>query len=276
MNATRTELLAAVERSPRAAGARDRDGWIGLFTADATIEDPVGSRPHRGRPQIERFYDTFISPRDITFHPRTDVVAESTVLRDVTLEVRMGESVTMMIPAYLRYDLDDELRIRRLQAFWELPAMARQFASNGAAALPAGAALARALLRNQGRSGAAGFLAGFGGVGSRAKGLFGALLDDACVGDEIAVRRRLHDSAEITAGDTHRIGTSDLTALLRGARWDGMVRAGQFVAARVERAESRGVILGEVHPRPSSGQRSRLAPRREIRAVRLFAEDGWT
>ena len=275
MNVTRTELLAAVERSPLAAGARDRDGWVGLFAADATIEDPVGSVPHRGRARIARFYDTFIAPRDITFHPRTDVVAGSTVLRDVTLEVRMGASVTMMIPAYLRYDLDHELRIRRLQAFWELPAMARQFARNGAAALPVGAELARALLRNQGRSGAAGFLAGFGGVGSRARSLFGGLLDDACAGDEIAVRRRLHDSVEVTRGDAHRVGTSDLTALLRGARWDGMVRAGNHVAARVEREGLRGVLLGEVHTRPAPGQRSRLPQRREIRAVRVFAEDGW-
>lgn len=276
MNATGTELLAAVERSPRAAGARDRDGWVGLFAADATIEDPVGSRPHRGPVQIERFYDTFIAPRDITFHSRTDVVAASTVVRDVTLEVSMGASVTLSIPAFLRYDLDDELRIRRLQAFWELPAMARQFASNGTAALPAGAELARALLRNQGRSGAAGFLTGFGGLGSGAKGLLGALLDDACAGDEIAVRRRLPDTVELTTGDAHRIGTSDLAALLRGARWDGMVRAGRHVATSVEREGLRGVVFGEVGMPPTPSGRSRLAQRREIRAVRVFAEDGWT
>ena len=59
---------------PRRPRAHDRDGWVGLFTADGVVEDPVGSRPHRGRAEIERFYDTFIGPRDITFHRDADVV----------------------------------------------------------------------------------------------------------------------------------------------------------------------------------------------------------
>src|SRR6188768_136978 len=101
------DMLAAVERSPAAAGAHDRDGWVALFAPDGRIEDPVGSRPHVGRAQIARFYDTFIGPRDITFHRGRDVVSGSTVIRDLTLEVKMGASVTMTIPAFLRYDLDD-------------------------------------------------------------------------------------------------------------------------------------------------------------------------
>ncbi len=68
----RAALLAAVERSPDAAAARDRAGWVGLFTADGRIEDPVGSRPHVGHAQIGRFFDTFIGPRDITFHRDLD------------------------------------------------------------------------------------------------------------------------------------------------------------------------------------------------------------
>ena len=98
------DMLAAVERSPEAAGAHDRDGWVALFAPDGRIEDPVGSRPHVGRAQIARFYDTFIGPRDITFHRGHDVVSGSAVIRDLTLEVKMGASVTMTIPAFLRYD----------------------------------------------------------------------------------------------------------------------------------------------------------------------------
>lgn len=63
----RDELLAAVERSPQAAAAHDRAGWVGLFTGDARVEDPVGSQPQVGHEAIGRFYDTFIGPRDITF-----------------------------------------------------------------------------------------------------------------------------------------------------------------------------------------------------------------
>jgi hypothetical protein len=36
-----TDLLAAVERSPRAAAAHDRAGWMALFTRDGRVEDPA-------------------------------------------------------------------------------------------------------------------------------------------------------------------------------------------------------------------------------------------
>jgi hypothetical protein len=265
MSVTSAELLAAVERSPRAASAHDRDGWVGLFAPDGRIEDPVGSRPHDGRARIERFYDTFMAPRDITFHRRTDVVSGSTVVRDLTLEVRMGPSVTMQIPAFLRYDLGDELRIDRLQAFWELPAMAWQFARHGAAAVPVGLALSRALLRNQGLTGTMGFLSGFRGMGTHAKRHLAGLLDDACAGDEIAVKRRLSGAETITRGPADHVGTTELVALLYGARWDGMIRAGRTVVARAEREGHRSMIFAEMGTRPT-----------RIRGVRVFADDQWT
>nr|WP_101906128.1 ketosteroid isomerase family protein [Mycolicibacterium setense] len=156
---TRDELLGTVELSPQAAGTHDRQGWVGLFAAGGTVEDPVGSRPHRGAAQIERFYDTFIAPRDITFHRDADIVSGSTVIRDLELEVAMSPSVTMRIPAYLRYAVVPAPagpRIAELQAYWELPSMIRQFASAGAGALPVGLRLAGALLRNQGPAGSLG------------------------------------------------------------------------------------------------------------------------
>ncbi|HEY9303078.1 MAG TPA: ketosteroid isomerase family protein, partial [Mycobacterium sp.] len=84
---TESALLAAVERSPHAAAAHDRAGWVGLFTPDGRVEDPVGSRPHVGPSEIGRFYDTFIGPRDIAFHRDLDVVVGPSVVRDLDLEV---------------------------------------------------------------------------------------------------------------------------------------------------------------------------------------------
>jgi Nuclear transport factor 2 (NTF2) domain len=134
----RAHLLAAVARSPRAAAAHDRAGWVGLFTGDGRIEDPVGSRPHVGHAQIGRFYDTFIGPRDIEFHRDLDIVVGTAVLRDLELEVSMDSAVTMYIPAFLRYDLRADLReghgywkIAQLRAYWELPAMMLQFLRAG-------------------------------------------------------------------------------------------------------------------------------------------------
>src|SRR5690349_17319027 len=128
---TPADLLAAARQSLQAAGARDRDGWVGLFAEGGRVEDPVGSRPHRGARQIGRFYDTFIGPRQITFHRDVDIVAGATVIRDLELEVAMG-TVTMHIPAYLRYALTPNLWITELQAYWELPAMVGQFLRAGA------------------------------------------------------------------------------------------------------------------------------------------------
>lgn len=65
----------------------------------------MGSRPHVGRSQIERFYDTFIGPREITFHRDLDIVSGTSVIRDLTLEVGMGSGVRLMNPVFLRYDL---------------------------------------------------------------------------------------------------------------------------------------------------------------------------
>ena len=74
MAPTDADVLATVERSLVAASARDRAGWLQLFTADGRVEDPVGSRPHVGAAQIARFYDTFIGPRRITAHRDADFV----------------------------------------------------------------------------------------------------------------------------------------------------------------------------------------------------------
>ncbi|WP_319450518.1 MULTISPECIES: ketosteroid isomerase family protein [unclassified Mycobacterium] len=260
---SRAELLAVVEQSPAAAGAHDRAGWVGLFTADGTVEDPVGSRPHRAAAALSRFYDTFIGPRDIVFHRDTDIVTGATVIRDLELEVTMASSLVMRIPTYLRYDVDasgDQLKIARLQAYWELPAMVLQFARGGRAVVPAGMSLSRALLANQGIGGTIGFLSGFRGVRGRGKRHVVRLLSAACTGNELAARRLLA-SALVTLGDDSRLGTSDLMSRLTGARWRKVIASGGSVAATIERGSQRSVLIAELG-RPT-----------EISRIRIFADD---
>lgn len=204
MSALRSDLVAAVERSPLAAATHDRSGWVGLFAADGRVEDPVGSRPHIGAQAIGRFYDTFIGPRDIVFQPDADIVCGSTVIRDVMLRVAMGPAVTMRIPAVLRYDLrqvDGTWKFQRLQAYWELPAMIVQFLGNGMAAGPQGVALGRALFSNQGLRGSWGFAAGFRGPRLRGKRTVRALLDAISAGDELRARRILTSGATISRAE---------------------------------------------------------------------------
>ncbi|MGW0160910.1 nuclear transport factor 2 family protein [Mycobacterium sp. NPDC003323] len=260
MSTTRTAVLATVERSPAAAAAHDRAGWVGLFTPTARIEDPVGSRPHSGHAEIGQFYDTFIGPRAITFHRDIDIVRGHTVWRDLVLEVAMG-AVTMRIPALLRYDVaphGDGLAIERLQAYWELPAMMWQFTRNGPGAVPAAVQLSRALLVNQGPSGAAGFAAGLTGVGGRGKRLVGQLIDDACSGDEMTVRRRLGSDAEICAGDTDRMRPTELVAALAGMRRRTLLAAGRHVAAGLSGPDGAAVLIADIGVRPTRVRRLRL------------------
>jgi hypothetical protein len=261
----RAELLAVVEQSPAAAGAHDRAGWVGLFTADGTVEDPVGSRPHRGPSALERFYDTFIGPREIVFHRHTDLVSGATVIRDVELEVTMASSLVMRIPTYLRYDIDSngqQLKIARLQAHWELPAMVLQFARGGRAVVPASLSLTRALLANQGVGGTFGFLSGFRGVHGRGKRQVVRFLDAGCAGDELAARRLLSASALVTLGDDSRLGTSDLVSQLAGASWRKVIASGHTVAAATERGGQRSVLVAELSSGPM-----------EISRIRMFTDD---
>ncbi len=259
----RTHLLAAVERSPQAFTAHDRDGWVRAFTADARVEDPVGSRPHVGYDEIYRFYDTFIGPRDIKFHRDFDIVFGTVVLRDLELEVAMGPSVTMRIPAVLRYDLREangEWRIAELRAYWELPAMIRQFVRSGSGAIRPGLQLSRNLLSNQGVKGAAGFMAGLRRVGARHKELVEKFLRAVTRGDRFAAARALSPTATVTLGDGDSLELGELVAQLNGASVTKTIGAGHTVAVSLHADHGRGVVFADVAWRGNAINRIRYFP----------------
>lgn len=263
---TRADILAAAERSAQATGAHDRDGWVGLFTPGARVEDPVGSAPHTGTAAIKRFYDTFIGPRDVTFHPDVDIVDGATVIRDLELEVRMTSTLTMRIPLYIRYDIHDdagELKIARLYAFWELPAMVGQFLRGGVRAVPAGVQLSKGLLSNQGLTGTLGFLSGFRGIGVTGKRRFTEFLADVAAGNEVALWRRLAKGARITTGDDAAISTGDLLDRLAGARWHKLINSGPHLIVGVDRGGQRDVLLADATANPFA-----------INRIRYFSDRG--
>jgi len=234
MSATRTALLAAVERSPQAAVIHDRGAWVGLFTNDGLIEDPVGSRPHIGWSQIGRFYDTFIASREIVFHPDVDIVSDNSVVRDLRLEVRMGPSVTLFIPAVVRYDLRrvvDDWKIERLRAYWELPAMMGRFLGKGLPAAPQALLLTRTLLGHQGLRGAAGFATGLLGHRLRGKRTLRTFLGAIAEGDQLGARRCLAPGAVISYGERDAMKFSAFSEELSGVAWTRLLAAGPFVTA---------------------------------------------
>jgi hypothetical protein len=245
----REDLLATVERSPQAFTVHDRDGWVGVFTADARVEDPVGSQPHVGYEQIYRFYDTFIGPRDIKFHRDLDVVFGTVVLRDLELEVSMGSAVTMYIPAFLRYDLreaDGHWRIAELRAYWELSAMVLQFLRTGSRAASPALQLSRGLLANQGLGGTVGFMAGFRRVGARHKRLVETFLGAVAGKDQAAALNALSPHAPITLGDNDPLDIAELVEQLNGASWTKVISAGRTVAVALNSGHGRGIVFADV------------------------------
>jgi hypothetical protein len=259
----RAQLLATVERSPQAAAAHDRAGWVGLFTDDGRIEDPVGSRPHMGRERIGRFYDTFIGPRDIKFHRDLDIVFGTVVLRDLELEVAMGSAVTMYIPAFLRYDLraaNGQWKIAELRAYWELPAMMLQFLRTGSPAVSPALQLSRGLLANQGLRGTAGFMAGFRRVGERHKKVVETFVGALARGDKFAALRALSSTAPITLGDNDPLDIAELVEQLDGAGWTKMNSAGPTVTVSLNSAHGRGIMFADVARRGNAIDRIRYFP----------------
>ncbi len=245
--------LSVVEQSPAAAASHDRAGWIGLFTPHGRIEDPVGTRPHVGYRQIERFYDTFIGPRDVVFHRDLDIVSGSTVIRDLDLEVSLLPSLSMTIPAVLRYDLDltpDVPQIAALRAYWDLPAMMAQFLRLGTAAGPAATALAYGLLRHQKISGALGFARGFRNAGRRGKTVATSFAAHLAAGRTSAADKLLHGT--ITAGDGKVMTTDELADRLRGAIATRVIASGHIVVVSTRSPRGRAVLFAEITRRRSA------------------------
>lgn len=115
---TTQDVLAVVRSSPEAVAAHDKQRWMGLFAADYVIEDPVGSRPVRGA-TISDFWDCFIAPHDIRFEVHHDWVDGLHVVRDVTIHTTLPTGIVVQTPAHLRYELDENLAIKRMAAHWE-------------------------------------------------------------------------------------------------------------------------------------------------------------
>ncbi|MCV7413012.1 transporter [Mycobacterium florentinum] len=259
----RETLLAAVERSPRAAAAHDRAGWVGLFTEDGRIEDPVGSRPHLGPVQIGHFYDTFIGPREIAFHRELDIVFGTVVLRDLELEVSMGSAVTMYIPAFLRYDLREangKWQIAHLRAYWELPAMMLQFLRTGSPAISPALQLSRDLLGNQGLSGTAGFMSGLRRPGARHKRLVRTFLAAVASGDTLGAAHALSPSAAITLGDSDPLDIGEFATELNRANWTKMNGAGSTVTVSLSSSHGRGIIFADLGRRGKAIDQIRYFP----------------
>ncbi|MGW4772109.1 nuclear transport factor 2 family protein [Nocardia sp. NPDC004278] len=262
LDSTAKDLLAAVQASPRAVAAHDKAAWVGLFAADATVNDPVGSSPHIGRVAIERFYDTFIGPNTIAFQIDHDFVGPSTVVRDLLIRTTMSTGATVAVPMHLRYDLIEEggvWKIVRLAAHWELAAMIVQLLRTGLPGLGAALKLGPQLIANQGFGGMLGMMRALGGVGRAGKRTAAEVFAAAAATDIARVRRLLSDRAVIELPAGTRISLEEFTNRTRNMQWDKLIAAGRTVSASVRLDSANGVAFVEF-----------ATDSRRITAIRIF------
>ncbi|GAA0477325.1 hypothetical protein Aca07nite_85370 [Actinoplanes capillaceus] len=114
-------------RSQAAAGAKDREGWLGLFADDAVVEDPVGPSPlcpdgrgHRGAEAIARFYDTVIGMVDgMRFEIERSYLCGEEVADVGSIHITLPGGQAARVNGVFTYRGDGTGRIAALRAYWE-------------------------------------------------------------------------------------------------------------------------------------------------------------
>lgn len=248
-NENESESLALVDRSPAAVAAHDKGAWLALFADYSIVEDPVGSAPHvsglydaregfRGQGPLSRFYDTFIAPNDIRFHVTGDVVCRDQVVRDLTIEIAMSDHITVYTPAHLLYELvrqDDELKIFRLAAHWELWPMLKQQVTAGRGSIALGLSLGWRMTRLLGVGGVMGFMRALSSVGKRGKAQVEAFVNVFNQQRQTDVVALFYDTEAVITLPASGTSLSVQDLLSQGGQLscDKLIAAGNIVSASV-------------------------------------------
>ncbi|MBW1758647.1 MAG: nuclear transport factor 2 family protein, partial [Deltaproteobacteria bacterium] len=154
----RAALLRTAKASPEIAGQHDKEGWLALYSADAVVEDPVGTpASHRGRrpgrlgDELGRFYEAFIGASGLEMVSRQEIVSGMHVFRAVDIHTtNLNTGLQMKVPANLLYEIvrrDGGFAIRRMQAHWELSRMSRLLLGEGSLGLRTIAVMNWSMLR---------------------------------------------------------------------------------------------------------------------------------
>lgn len=240
------DKLALVKASPQAVAVHDKAAWLDLFSHDALVNDPVGSAPHTSHTAISRFYDSFIAPNDIRFDADQDIVCGMTVVRDLTIVTRLPTGLEAPVATHICYELkqeNDQLKIHRLYAHWELMPMVLNTLSAGFIGLRSYVKLSVRMVQCQGVGGVLGFMRGFlgGGRGRRkkAENFLSRLAQNDAAGAKAMLAA---DAVLISAPDTN-MAVEQLAAEMQGMRWHKVLAGGDRVTASIRHQDKPGVML---------------------------------
>ena len=123
--ATTDEIRTTIQTYVERFSANDREGWLALFSADATLEDPVGTDVRNGVAEIGEFWDFVHSLADSAAlelaEPVKAVGHEAAFAIKVITEMggaRFGVDVIDVMT------FDEDAKITSMRAFWEMSEMA--------------------------------------------------------------------------------------------------------------------------------------------------------
>ena len=117
----------AAQRSMAAVAAGRRADWIGLFTRDALVEDPVGpsmldpeGKGHRGHEGIGRFWDEHVSSVSQYHFQVKDSFANGRCCANIaTITMTLGGGATMTVDCVIIYTVNGDGLITSIRAHWE-------------------------------------------------------------------------------------------------------------------------------------------------------------
>jgi steroid delta-isomerase len=124
MNPEHPARLAGL-RSQKYASERNREAWLGLFAADAVLEDPVGISPldevgkgHAGKEAIATFYDTYIGSGRVSFdYPRSFACANECAFVGRVFNQLGDDAEEAGSEGVFIYKVNDEGKLVSLRAF---------------------------------------------------------------------------------------------------------------------------------------------------------------
>jgi steroid delta-isomerase len=115
--------------SQAAAGRKDRESWLALFSPDAVIEDPIGPSPfdpegkgHHGTAGLIAFYDNVIEQAErIDFDIERTYICGNEMADVGTIRTTLaGGTHVAVVPGVFTYRGDGAGKLIALRAFWQM------------------------------------------------------------------------------------------------------------------------------------------------------------
>lgn len=116
---TSAEMQAAMRRYVELLNAGDLEGVLALYADDATVEDPVGNPPQRGKEAIRAFYTQAIASNaqlKITAPQRGSSGNAAAMALDVEVTMPGGPKMIIGVIEIMRFD--EAGKVEAMQAYW--------------------------------------------------------------------------------------------------------------------------------------------------------------